>query len=54
MNNDGGRKNTQGFGNYNWKGVMDFIKEEVKSSNSEWVQERQLLIVKFLLKFRKK
>lgn len=49
MNSDGGRKGSQGLGNYNWKGVMDFIKEEVKSSNSEWIQERQLLIVKYTL-----
>jgi hypothetical protein len=30
---------------YNWKGVMDFIKEEVKSSTSEWSNEKQILIV---------
>jgi hypothetical protein len=32
---------------YNWKGVMDFIKEEVKSNTSEWTNEKQILIVKF-------
>jgi hypothetical protein len=45
MSNDGNKKVPQS-GSYNWKGVMDFIKEEVKSSNSEWTQEKQLLMVR--------
>jgi hypothetical protein len=44
MSNEGNKKIPQS-GNYNWKGVMDFIKEEVKTSNSEWTQEKQLLVV---------
>jgi hypothetical protein len=46
MNNE--KKNMQGVGNYNWKGVMDFIKDEVKSSNTEWSQEKNLLVVNFI------
>jgi hypothetical protein len=43
MNNDGNKKIPPQ--NYNWKGVMDFIKEEVKSSNTEWNQEKHVLMV---------
>ena len=47
MNNE--KKNLQGtVGNYNWKGVMDFIKDEVKSNNTEWSQEKNLLVVKLI------
>jgi len=51
MNGDGTKKsnpNQNSNAAYNWKGVMDYIKEEVKTSNAEWTNERQILIVKFI------
>jgi hypothetical protein len=45
MNGDK-KGNQQNNSAYNWKGVMDFIKEEVKTSTSEWTNERQNFVVK--------
>ncbi len=45
MNSDNSKKLKQS-GNYNWKGVMDFIKEEVKSNATDWPNEKQSLIVR--------
>ena len=44
MNSDNSKKIGQPNA-YNWKGVMEFIKEEVKNSTNEWVNEKQILIV---------
>jgi hypothetical protein len=49
MNNDNNKKNSNNNSApqnlFNIKGIMEFIKEEVKSSTSEWVNEKQNLIV---------
>jgi hypothetical protein len=54
VNTDSSKKCTQSNA-YNWKGVMDFIKEEVKTSTNEWSHEKLMLIVILLIFiFRKK
>jgi len=44
MNSDNPKKLVQS-GNYNWKGVMDFLKEEVISNSSDWVSEKNIMLV---------
>ncbi len=35
--------------NYNWQGVMDFIKEEVKTNANDWSAEKQVLMVSVMI-----
>ena len=44
MNSENPKKIKQS-GNYNWKGVMDLIKEEVKSTTTDWTNEKNILMV---------